>query len=106
MHAIGRRYAGFTWELVDQLKNTYSDDGAFDLAKRLVMAAALANPSNIPDAVRLSILADDDDGDLGTCSPHQRELEAAAELAQHSAAGGLQRSDGLRGGLFCTLPLH
>ena len=80
MHAIGRRYAGFTWELVDQLKNTYSDDGAFDLAKRLVMAAALANPSNIPDAVRLSILADDDDGDLGTCSPHQRELEAAADL--------------------------
>jgi hypothetical protein len=79
VHAIGRRYAGFTWELVDQLKNTYSDDGAFDLAKRLVMAAALANPSNIPDAVRLSVLADDDDGDLGTCSPHQRELEAAAD---------------------------
>lgn len=79
VHAIGRRYAGFTWELVDQLKNTYSDDGAFDLAKRLVMAAALANPSNIPDAVRLSILADDDDGDLGTCSPHQRDLEAAAD---------------------------
>ena len=87
-------------------EHVFADDGAFDLAKRLVMAAALANPSNIPDAVRLSILADDDDGNPSTCSPHQRELEAAADFAQHSAAGGLQRSDGLRGGLFCALPLH
>jgi hypothetical protein len=79
VHAIGRRYAGFTWELVQQLKKTYSDEEAFRLATRLVMAAGAANPSNIPDAVRLSFVADDTDGNLSTCSPHFKELAAAAD---------------------------
>lgn len=79
VHAVGRRYAGFTWELVQQLKKTYADDEAFALATRLVMAAAAANPSNIPDAVRLSFVADDTDGNLATCSPHFKELAAAAD---------------------------
>lgn len=79
VHAIGRRYAGFTWELVQQLKKTYSDDESFRLATRLVMAAAAGNPSSIPDAVHLSFLADDTDGNLSTCSPHFKELAAAAD---------------------------
>jgi len=79
VHAIGRRYAGFTWELVQQLKKTYSDEESFWLATRLVMAAAAANPSSIPDAVHLSFVADDTDGNLTTCSPHFKELAAAAD---------------------------
>jgi hypothetical protein len=79
VHAIGRRYAGFTWELVQQLKQTYGEENAFDLATRLVLVAALANPSSIPDAVHLSFVADDTDGDLTTCSPHFKELAAAAD---------------------------
>ena len=79
VHAIGRRYAGFVWELVQQLKKTYADEEAFSLATRLVMAAAAANPSSIPDAVQLSFLADDTDGNLATCSPHFKELAAAAD---------------------------
>jgi hypothetical protein len=79
VHAIGRRYAGFTWELVQQLRRTYADDEAFSLATRLVMAAGAANPSSIPDAVLLSFIADDTDGNLATCSPHFKELAAAAD---------------------------
>jgi hypothetical protein len=79
VHQIGRRYAGFTWELVQQLKKTFSEDGAFHIATQLIIAAAAANPSHIPDAVYLSFLADDTDGNLSTCSPHQKELQAAAD---------------------------
>lgn len=79
VHSIGRRYAGFVWELVQQLDNTYSRDEAFAIATELVLAAAAGNPADIPDAVHLSFLADDDDGDLTTCSPHFKELAAAAD---------------------------
>jgi len=79
VHAIGRRYAGFSWELIEQLRNTYSDDGAFDIAARLILGAALANPSDIPDAVHLSFLIDDDDGNLANGTPHFAELAAAAD---------------------------
>ncbi len=79
VHAIGRRYAGFTWELVQQLRQTYSDDSAFDIATRITLGAAHANPSDIPDAVHLSFVVDDDDGDLSNGTPHFEELKAAAE---------------------------
>lgn len=79
VHAIGRRYAGFTWELVQQLRNTYSEEEAYRLATELVMAAAAANPANIPEAVYLSFVADDTDSNLATCSPHFHELAAAAD---------------------------
>jgi hypothetical protein len=79
VHSIGRRYAGFSWELVQQLKKTYAEDGAYDIAAQLILATAAMNPSNIPDAVHLSFLADDDDGNLSTCSPHFNELAAAAD---------------------------
>lgn len=79
VHAQGRRYAGFTWELVQQLRNTYSDDGAYGIAERLVLAVAQANPSDIPDAVHLSFVMDDDDGDLANGTPHFKELAAAAD---------------------------
>jgi len=79
VHAIGRRYAGFTWELIQQLRNTYSEEEAYRLASELVMAAAAANPANIPEAVYLSFVVDDTDGNLATCSPHFQELAAAAD---------------------------
>ncbi|WP_202899221.1 FG-GAP-like repeat-containing protein, partial [Methylocapsa aurea] len=79
VHAVGRRYAGFVWELITGLQTVYSPDAAFEVARQLVLGAAAANPSNIPDAVRLSFVADDNDGDLATCSPHFRFLAAAAD---------------------------
>lgn len=79
VHTIGKRYAQFTWQLVQELKKKNSDEEAFRLASRLILAAAAGNPSDIPDAVTLSFLADDDDGDLTNGSPHFEELAAAAD---------------------------
>lgn len=79
VHQKGWVYSGFTWELVNQLRRTYSAEESFALAKRLTLTPGLANPSDIPDAVRLAFLADDDDGFLGNGSPHFAELAAAAD---------------------------
>lgn len=79
VHAQGRRYAGFVWELTQQLKGIYAEDTAFELGAQLVMGAASANPSDIPDAVRLSFIIDDDDGDLTNGTPHFKQLAAAAD---------------------------
>ena len=79
VHQKGRVYAGFIWEFIQQLQNTFSEHGAYAIAAKLVLAAAVANPSDIPDAVHLSFLADDDDGDLDNGTPHFAELAAAAD---------------------------
>lgn len=79
VHAQGRRYAGFGWELTQQLKTLYAEDTAFEVARQLLMGAAKANPSDIPDAVLLSFMIDDDDGDLTNGTPHFVQLAAAAD---------------------------
>lgn len=81
-HFAAQIYAGFTWDLIQQLKKRsehHTDEDSFDVAKRLILAADTMNPKDIPDAVRLAFLADDDDGDLTNGSPHFVELAAAAD---------------------------
>ena len=79
VHTQGRPYGGFTWELVQQLKQTFSEDEAYAIATRLVLGAAAANPSDIADAVRLSFIVDDNDGNLANGTPHFRALANAAD---------------------------
>ena len=79
IHAVGRIYAGFTWELIQQMACEMTQDEAYEVAKGLVLAAAAGNPSDIPDAVHLNFLADDDDGNLANGSPHFPHLAAAAD---------------------------
>jgi hypothetical protein len=78
-HVVGRPYAGFTWELIQQLKQTFSDEEAYAIATRLVLGAAAANPSDVADAVRLSFIVDDNDGNLSNGTPHFRALANAAD---------------------------
>jgi hypothetical protein len=78
-HVVGRPYAGFTWELIQQLKQTFSDDDAYAIATRLVLGAAAANPSDVADAVRLSFIVDDTDANLTNGTPHFRALANAAD---------------------------
>jgi hypothetical protein len=78
-HVVGRPYAGFTWELIQQLKQTFSDEEAYAIATRLVLGAAAANPSDVADAVRLSFIVDDNDGNLANGTPHFRALANAAD---------------------------
>lgn len=80
VHTTGRIYAGFVWELTQRLvSDGNSEDEAFGIAKNLVLAAAAGNPFDIPDAVFLSFLFDDDDGDLSNGTPHFAALAAAAD---------------------------
>ncbi len=79
-HVRGGIYAGFTWQLIQELKRNrnYSKDKAFDIAKHLILEAAKHDPASIEEAVRWSFEVDDDDQNQLTCSPHNRELRAAA----------------------------
>jgi hypothetical protein len=79
VHQVGRRYAGFVAALVTELQAVLGGDAAFETARQLVLGAAAANPADIPDAVKLSYVVDDDDGDLGNGTPHCDQLTAAAE---------------------------
>lgn len=79
VHLEGRPYAGFTWELIQQLKQTFSEDDAYAIATRLVLGAAAANPANVADAVRLSFVVDDTDANLTNGTPHFRALANAAD---------------------------
>jgi len=79
VHFIGKRYMQFVWQLVQELKKNNSEDESFQIAAHLDLAEAAANPISIPDAVRLSFIADDDDGDLSNGTPHCTELAAAAD---------------------------
>jgi len=78
-HVVGRPYAGFTWELIQQLKQTFSEDESYAIATRLVLGAAAANPSDVADAVRLSFIVDDNDANLTNGTPHFRALANAAD---------------------------
>jgi hypothetical protein len=78
-HTVGWTYGGFVWEFIQQLGRSMSADQAYAVATQLVFAAAKTNPSNIPKAVQASFVADDNDRNPTTCSPHQLELDAAAE---------------------------
>ncbi len=79
VHRIGHAYSGFVWDLAMRLSFSMGLDNAFALTRQLIFAAAKMNPSSLPDAVQLSFLADDDDGNQFTCSPHFRLLAAAAD---------------------------
>ena len=79
VHSQGKRFAQFTWNLVQELQKDVSEDEAFALASEIILAAIAGNPSDIPDAVMLSFIADDDDGNLSNGTPHFAALAAAAD---------------------------
>ena len=56
-----------------------NETAALDAATHLVLGAAAGNPANIPDAVLLSFIVDDDDGNLANGTPHFRAIAAAAD---------------------------
>jgi len=76
-HVRGMAWAGFGWKLRTRL-------GA-SLAERLVFAALTGNAPDIPWAVALATLEDDDDGSLQNGTPH------LAAICQAASAHGLAR---------------
>lgn len=82
IHEVGQIYAGFVWDLLKLLRDKHKGDDkqALEAAGRLVLTAAAANPKDIPDAVKLSFIADlDDDNDW------RNGTECSVELARAAA---------------------
>jgi len=80
IHEKGRIYSGFVWALVQNLRDQgLSESAAYDLVRRLVLAAAVLNPDDIQHAVELTLTVDDDDGDLSNGTPHIASIRRAAE---------------------------
>lgn len=77
-HRVGQVYAGFVWQLIEELKRA-GDRNALITAKGLVLDSAEMNPKDIVDAIRLTYLADDNDGNLANGTPHSAQITAAAK---------------------------
>ncbi|MBI1848772.1 MAG: IPT/TIG domain-containing protein [Planctomycetes bacterium] len=77
-HCIGQTWAGFAWDARANLIAALGDVEGSRVAADLFLATFLANPPSIPDAVRETFLADDDDGALGNGTPHGALLADAA----------------------------
>jgi hypothetical protein len=78
IHERGRVYSGFTWELIQALKQGLPEAEALATAKQLTLGAAAQNPSGIRSAVELTFLADDDDLDLSNGTPNAAAIKTAA----------------------------
>lgn len=78
IHERGRIYSGFTWELIQALKQGLPEAEALTVAKQLTLGAAAQNPTGIVNAVELTFLADDDDLDLSNGTPNAVAIKAAA----------------------------
>ena len=106
VHDKGKPYAQFVWQLVQELKKTSSEEESFRLVERLVLAAAATNPADILEAVRLSFLADDTDGNLANGTPHCKELVAAAESRKLPVCSFLDCPRDQMGFAFADRPLE
>lgn len=83
VHDQGRVYAGFTWELIQQLQASgLNQEKALQVARDLTLQACKANPSSIPNAITLIFEADDDDADLENGTPHFKAIAKAADSRQ------------------------
>jgi hypothetical protein len=59
VHQQGWSYSGFVFKTINGLKAKYHNDAiAYEVAKKILLTTAVQNPSSIPDAVRLSLVAD------------------------------------------------
>jgi len=78
VHCVGSVYAQFTWQFTLRLKQSLGQILGRQKASELVLIPALANPSDIPDTVFETFVADDDNGDLGDGTPNYDDLADAA----------------------------
>jgi len=82
IHESGQAYSGFCWELTQQLQTAYGQERAYEVAKQLIMGAAVQNPKDIPDAVRLMFFVDSQLYPSAGGSQNAAYLRAAAQSRQ------------------------
>ncbi len=78
VHTSGQAWAGFNWNLRNNLIASQGAANGIAMAENLVIPVYWANSPDIPSAVREVALRDDPDDDLNNGYPHQAEIIAAA----------------------------
>jgi hypothetical protein len=76
-HDVGQVYAGFVWQMIQEFTAAGIPE-PFDLAKRLVLDSAELDPKDVPDAVKLTFMVDDNDNNLLNGTPHSAAIKRAA----------------------------
>lgn len=80
VHNQGRVLAGFTWDLVTQLRATLNEDDAYNAALEIILGAVALEPSGFQETIRDCFLAVDDDADLSNGVPkYGKEIWKAAK---------------------------
>lgn len=78
-HADGRIIAGFHWDVLQGMQASYgTENGTLEAASVWHYGRKLEQPSNQPDQVLATYIADDDDGDLGNGTPNCIVIDNAA----------------------------
>jgi hypothetical protein len=88
IHTNGQAWAGFAWHLRQNLISSLGTSAGVALAETLVVPVFLANPVDIPNAVREVAIRDDNDGNLSNGTPHFAQIQAAAN--QHGLGYAVQ----------------
>ncbi len=79
IHHDGQIIAGFHWDIMMGMQSNYGDEqGTIKAAERWHYGRLMGHPTNQPDQVFWTFMADDDDGDLDNGTPHYSILSAAA----------------------------
>ena len=79
VHNDGMIIAGFQWDILMGMQDVYGDEqGTFESAGIWHYGRLMGHPTNQPDQVFWTFMADDDDGDLDNGTPHYSILTAAA----------------------------
>jgi Zn-dependent metalloprotease len=80
IHFAGQVIAGFNWDAMVYMQQILGDEqGAFIAASNWHLGRVLMTPTNMPDQVFATFLADDDDGNLDNGTPHHPYYAQAAE---------------------------
>jgi len=78
VHCEGEVYGQFMWRVTNNLKASLGQTAGRQLATELLLFSAMANPTNIPDAVLETFIADDDNGNLDDGTPNYDDIAEAA----------------------------
>jgi hypothetical protein len=80
IHFAGQVIAGFNWDAMVLMQLDLGDEqGADFAASNWHLGRVLMQPTNMPDQVFATFLADDDDGNLDNGTPHYAHYAQAAE---------------------------
>lgn len=91
VHNLGQAWAGFSWDVRQNLIAALGETDGDALARALILPSFTSNAPDIPAAVREVFLRDDDDGNLDNLTPHWDQLFPGA--VHHNLVFAVQPDD-------------